>query len=213
MIIYLVLITLTLVISLMLTIKKVSFPKLEKSIRKISFYSLMVILICVILLLFDFRLKGKYTVSIIGLIFLTSTILLYGLTKNNLYKILSGILTVPIFILGIVSPFIEGPIAILYLIAMPFQPPLVKSEINQNYNVEIRDDGFLPCTESLVITKSKFWIFDKQKNLENNFCLTGIIKIKALVLNENKVEFLIYHDGQTKQENPYKYEVEINNEW
>ncbi|WP_299119468.1 hypothetical protein [uncultured Winogradskyella sp.] len=210
---FLVLIIIALVINLFLIIKKVNFPKLEKIMRKISFYSLVGIVICIILLLFDFRLKGKYTIPTIGLVFLISTILLYGLTKNSLYKNLSGILTIPIFILGILSPIMEGPIAILYLIAMPFQPSLVKSKINENYSVEIRDDGILPCSESLVITESTFLIFDKQRNLGNNFCVTGIIKIETLVLDKNKVEFLIYHDGQTKRENPYKYEAEIKNVW
>jgi ABC-2 type transport system permease protein len=213
MLIYLMLISVALAISLFLTFKKVNFPKLEKVIRKISLYSLIIILICVILSLFDIRLKWTYATSIIGLIFLLSTIILYGITKNKLYKNLSGALTIPLIILGILSPFIEGPIALLYLIAMPFQPPIVKSEINETYSVEIRDDGFLPCTESLIILESKFWIFDKQQNLGTNFCLTGINKIEPLIVNKNKVEFLIYHDGQTKRENPYKYKAEIKNVW
>jgi len=81
---FIVLMTIFSGISLVLILKKYDFPKLEKVVRKISFYSLIGILICVVLLIFDFRLKGKYTTSIIGLTFLLSTILLFGLTKKNL---------------------------------------------------------------------------------------------------------------------------------
>ena len=197
----------------MLIFKRYDFPKLEKTIRKISFYSLIGILICIVLLVFDFRLKGKYTTSIIGLIFLLSTILLFGLTKKNLTRILSGILTIPIFIFGISSLFSEIGFVFFYLITLPFQAPMAKSEINKNHNVEVRIGGFLACGESLVITKSQFGILDKQQYVGNNSCVTGIDKIETIEFEENNVEFLIYHDGKTEFENPYKYQPEIKNVW
>ena len=200
-------------ISLVLIFKRYDFPKLEKTIRKISFYSLIGILICIVLLVFDFRLKGKYTTSIIGLIFLLSTILLFGLTKKNLTRILSGILTIPIFIFGISSLFSEIGFVFFYLITLPFQAPMAKSEINKNHNVEVRIGGFLACGESLVITKSQFGILDKQQYVGNNSCVTGIDKIETIEFEENNVEFLIYHDGKTEFENPYKYQPEIKNVW
>lgn len=197
----------------MLIFKKYDFPKLEKVIRKISFYSLIGILICVVLLIFDFRLKGKYTTSIIGLTFLISTILLFGLTKRNLTKILSGILTIPIFIFGILSFYSEIGLVFFYFISIPFQAPMAKSEINDNHNVEVRIGGFLACGENLVITKSQFGILDKQQYAGNNYCVTGIDKIETIEFKENNVEFLIYHDGKTEFENPYKYQPEIKNVW
>ena len=200
-------------ISLVLIFKRYDFPKLEKTIRKISFYSLIGILICIVLLVFDFRLKGKYTTSIIGLIFLLSTILLFGLTKKNLTRILNGILTIPIFIFGISSLFSEIGFVFFYLITLPFQAPMAKSEINKNHNVEVRIGGFLACGESLVITKSQFGILDKQQYVGNNSCVTGIDKIETIEFEENNVEFLIYHDGKTEFENPYKYQPEIKNVW
>lgn len=208
---FIVLITIFTGISLVLIFKKYDFPKLEKVIRKISFYSLIGILICVLLLVFDFRLKGKYTTSIIGVIFLLSTILLFGLTKKSLTKILSGILTIPIFIFGILSLFWEIGFGFFYLITLPFQAPSAKSEINANHNVEVRVGGFLACGEILVITKSEFGILDKQYYAGNNSCVTGIDKIETLDFQENIVEFLIYHDGKTEFENPYKYQSEMKN--
>ena len=210
---FIVLMTIFSGISLVLIFKKYDFPKLEKVIRKISFYSLIGILICAVLLVFDFRLKGKYTTSIIGLTFLLSTILLFGLTKKNLTKIFSGILTIPIFVFGVLSLFSEIGFVFFYLITLPFQSPMAKSEINENHNVEVRVGGFFACGESLVITKSQFGILDKQKYVGNNSCVTGIDKIETIEFKKNKVEFLIYHDGKTGFENPYKYQPEIKNVW
>ena len=205
---FLVLITIFLGISLVLILTKSDFPKLEKVIKKISFYSLIGILICALLLVFEFRLKGEYTTSIIGLTFVLSTILLFGLTKNTRNKILSGILTIPMFVFGILSLIWEMPIAFFYLIALPFEPPIAKFEMNDNHNVEVRVGGFLACGESLIITESTFGILDKQKYVGNNSCVTGINKIETLDFKGNKAEFLIYHDGKTEFENPYKYQVE-----
>jgi predicted membrane protein len=211
--IFIVLITIFSGVSLVLNFIKYDFPKLEKVIYKISLYSLIGILICVMFLVFDLRLKGKYTTSIIGLIFLLSTILLFGFTKKRLAKIMSGILTIPIFVMGILSPFSDMGFVFFYLITLPFQPPLAKSEINEDHNVEVRVGGFLACGESLVITKSQFGILDKQQYVGNNYCVTGIEKIDTIEFKENKVEFLIYHDGKTEFENPYKYQTEIKNVW
>ncbi|BAO76450.1 hypothetical protein [Winogradskyella sp. PG-2] len=210
---FIILITIFSGISLVLIFKKYDFPKLEKVIRKISFYSLIGILICAILLVFDFRIKGKYTTTIIGLTFLLSTILLFGLTKKSLTKVLSGILTLPMFVFGILSLFSEVGLVFFYLITLPFQSPMAKSEINENHNVEVRVGGFFACGESLVITKSQFGILDKQQYVGNNSCVTGIDKIETLEFKENNVEFLIYHDGKTEFENPYKYQPEIKNVW
>ena len=206
--IFLTLITIALGISLVLILTKLDFPKVEKVVKKVSFYSLIGILICVLLLFFDFRLKGEYTTSIIGLTFVLSTILLFGLTKNTRIKLLSGILAIPMFVIGILSLFSKMTLFFFYLIALPFEPPIAKFKINQNHNVEVRVGGFLACGESLVITESAFGILDKQKYVGNNSCVTGIDRIETIDFKENKTEFLIYHDGKTEFENPYKYKVE-----
>ena len=84
--IFLILITISLGISLFLILRKVNLPKLEKVVKKISFYSLIGIIVCLILMIYDLRIKGKYTNSIIGITFILSTILLYGLTKKMKLK-------------------------------------------------------------------------------------------------------------------------------
>ncbi|WP_298549275.1 hypothetical protein [uncultured Aquimarina sp.] len=121
---------------------------------------------------------------------------------------MSGILTIPVFVFGILSLIWEMPIAFFYLIALPFEPPIAKFEMNENHNIEVRIGGFLACGESLVITESTFGILDKQEYVGNNSCVTGINKIETLDFKEKKVEFLIYHDGKTEFENPYKYQVD-----
>ena len=211
--IFLVLITIALGISLVLILTKPDFPRAENIIKKISFYSFIGTVFCTLLLFFRFRLKGEYTTSIIGLTFLLSTIILFGLAKNSRTKLLSGILTIPIFLVGVLSLFFEMTLFFFYLIALPFEPPIAKFEINKNHNVEVRVGGFLACGESLVITESQFGILDKQKYVGNNSCVKGINKIETLEFSEIKADFLIYHDGKTEFENPYKYEVELKNVW
>ncbi len=192
---------------------KANFPKWEKVIKKISFYSLIGIIICILLLVFDFRFKGAYTNTIIGLTFVLSTILLFGLTKNTGTKVLSGILTIPMLLFGILSLIWEMPIVFFYLLAMPFQPPIAKFGINNKHNVEVRVGGFMACGESLFITESTAIFLDKIKHVRNNSCVTGIHKIETLKFDKNKAKFLIYHDGQTEFENPYTYQPEIKNVW
>ena len=210
---FLVLISIILGISLVLILTKPDFPKLEKIIKRISFYSLIGIVICALLLAFDFRFKGKYTTSIIGLTFLISTIILFGLTKKIQTKILSGFLAIPLVIFGISSLIWGVPIIFFYLLAMPFHPPKAKFEIDKKHNIEVRDGGFMACGESLFITESNLLILDKIKHVGNNSCVIGINKIETLSFKENDVEFLIYHNGKTEFQNPYKYQPEIKNVW
>lgn len=210
---FLVLIAIFLGTSLVLILTKSDLPKLEKVIKRISFYSLIGISICGLLLVFNFRFKGTYTTTIIGLTFLISTIILFGLTKKKRTKILSGFLTIPLVIFGISSLIWEMPIIFFYLLTMPFHPPKAKFEISKKHNIEVRDGGFMACGESLFITESSFLILDEIKHVGNNSCVIGINKIETLSFEENKVEFLIYHDGKTQFENPYKYKPEIKNVW
>ena len=109
------------------------------------------------------------------------------------------------------SLFWKGFSLFFYLIIIPFQPPINKFKINNNHNVEVRNGGFFACGESLVITKSAFVILDKEQYVGNSSCIIGINKIETLEFNENKAEFLIYHNGETEFGNPYKYSAEIKN--
>jgi hypothetical protein len=211
MITFLILITIAFAISSILLLTKNDFPKIEKILKRISFYSFIGVAISLLLLIFEFRLKGTYTTPIIALTFVVSTILLFGLTKNTLTKVLSGLLTIPFFVFGILSLIWELPIAFFNLIALPFEPPMAKFIINENHNVEVRVGGFFACGESLVVTKTMLAILDKQKYVGNNSCVRGIHKIETIELNEHNAEFLIHHDGETEFDNPYKYKAEIKN--
>ena len=205
---FLTLLSITFGISCFLLLSKQQFPIVEKKLKQISLYSLIGIVICILLLFHDLRLKGAYTTSIIGLIFLLSTIVLFGLTKNRQTRILSGILVIPLFVVGILSLIFKS-LSGFYLIILPFQPPMAKFEINNNHNVEVWPGGFFACRESLVITESAFGILDRQKDVGNSPCVTGIHRIETLEMNETLAEFLIYYDGKNEFENPYKYLVEF----
>ncbi|WP_156833760.1 hypothetical protein [Christiangramia salexigens] len=156
---------------------------------------------------FEFRLKGSYTTSIIGMTFWCGTILLYGLTKNKTKRIITGLLTIPTFIIGIMSLIVQ-PLVLLFAVPyLAFQSPMAKFDIDKKHNIEVRNPGFMACGESLYVTKSEYLIFDKQIYVGNNHCVKGIHKIKTIEFNKQKMIFLIYHDGVEKEENPYKYEV------
>ena len=88
---------------------------------------------------------------------------------------------------------------------MPFHPQKIKFEIDKKHNVQVRDGGFSACGESLFITETTVLIMHKLKYLGNNSCDIGINKTETLEFKEDKPEFLIYHDGNTEFENPYKY--------
>ncbi len=209
MITFLVLVLIVLGICCVFLFTKPDFPLIELIVKRISFYSLIGVLICIVLLIFDLRFKGNYTTSIIGLTFILSTILLFGLTRNTWTKILCGFLTIPLFVIAFLSLIWEMSIFIIYIIVLPFEPPTAKFVINKNHNIEVRVGGFLACGESLIITESKLGVFDKQKYVGNISCVTGISKIETLEFNTNCAEFVIYHDGQTEFDNPYKYRVKF----
>ncbi len=210
---FLVVVAIFLGISLLLILTKSNFPKLERVIKRVSLYSLIGVLICAFLSFFDLTLKGNYTKTSIGLSFLLSTILLFGLTKKIQTKIISGIITIPVAIAGISSLIWEMPIIVFYLLAMPFHPPKATFEIDKKHTIEIRNGGFMACGESLFIMESTALIMDKIKYIGNNHCVTGISKIETLEFKENEAEFLIYHDGKTEFENPYKYQSKIKTMW
>ena len=209
---FLTLIGISLSTSVLLMLIKPELPKVENIVSKISWYSFIGVVLCSVLLFFDLRLKGRYTASIIGLTFITSTILLFGLTQKPLRTLLTGIIAVPNFIFGILSIFLEGPLVFFYLMAIPFEYPMAKFEIDSSHNVEVRVGGPFACGESLTLTRSTLGVLDKQYYLGNSLCVTGIDQIETKLINENEVEFLIYHDGKREFESPYRYRTEIKKE-
>jgi ABC-2 type transport system permease protein len=94
-----------------------------------------------------------------------------------------------------------------------FGQRLGEYRINNTYKIEVTIGGLLACGENIKISKSAMVIFDKEIFHEASLCLRGIEKIDIVDFNENRAEFLIYHNGEYDSENPYKYEIENKNVW
>lgn len=204
------LIVLALGVSGVLLFTKTNFPKAEKLLTRMAFFSLVGIILCVVLLSNDLRPKGAYTSGIIGMVFLLTTLILFGLSKRTTTKIWSSLITIPIFICCLLSLFDKGYLFFFYLLALPFKPPIATYDVDKTHQVEVRDGGFMACGESLVLTESTCFLFDKQRYAGDTHCVTNIHKVETVAFDENKATFLIYHDDSRKVENPYTYETEFN---
>nr|WP_319401675.1 hypothetical protein [uncultured Carboxylicivirga sp.] len=181
-----------------LLIKK-QIPKLEKIISRILILTTITSLIFTTLLFIDYRLKGIYSNSIIGLTFIFSCLLFFSIVKYSRKKILKVILLLPLIIVSIYT--------------LLFGETLYEYRINDTYKIETFIGGFLACGENIKMTKSEFGILERSIYRDNNICLKGIYKIESLELNENHLELLIYHDGEMDSENPYSYEIKNKNVW
>ena len=110
------LIVLALGVSGVLLFTKTNFPKAEKLLTRMAFFSLVGIILCVVLLSNDLRPKGAYTSGIIGMVFLLTTLILFGLSKRTTTKIWSSLITIPIFICCLLSLFDKGYLFFFYLL-------------------------------------------------------------------------------------------------
>ncbi len=206
---YLVILAIVLISGFILLISKPNLKKYEGWLTNIAIASTLGILICVILMCFDLRIKGRFSTSLIGILFLISTVFLFSITKKRKVKVFTGLVTIPMTILGLLNIFSESWLIILLIPYFIFQAPKLKSQIDELHNIEIRDGGFLSCGESLIITKSYLIFFDKQIYVDNNHCTRGIYKVETTVFNDSKCVFQIYHDAEYIDENPYRHEIDI----
>ncbi len=181
-----------------LVIKKRS-PKMEKIISRILMLTTVIFLIFTILLFIEYKLKGIYSNSIIGITFLISCFIFFSVVKNSRTKIIKVVLLTPLILISIYT--------------LLFGQTLYEYRINDTYKFMTSTGGFLACGENFKMTKSEFVIFEKAIFNANGFCLKGIYKIESLKFNENQMELLIFHDGEMDSENPYRYEIENKNVW
>ena len=210
---FITLILIALIISSILLITHSDFPKLTKLIGKISIASLFAILLFILLNVFNLKLKGVYTNYIIGITFIISTILLFGLTKNKQYKILSGILAVPFYIFGVACLFWKMGLIFFYFISLPFEPPIATYKIDDNYAIETNHGGILSCGENLSITKTHFGILNETVFTDNGICLIGIKHIETITFTNEQLTLMIYHDESPSIKNPFSYVIKNENIW
>jgi ABC-2 type transport system permease protein len=175
------------------------FPKTEKAVIQILTIISITFIILTVLMFNGFKLKGLYSNSIIGIIFILISLMYFALVKISRRKILIVILLIPMILVS--------------LFTLIFGQKIAEYRINDTYRIDVTIGGFLACGENISLTKPAFVIFDKEIFHESSLCLRGIKKIEIVDFNEKRAEFLIYHSGEFDSENPYKYEIENKNVW
>ena len=178
---------------------KKSFPKAEKLIKRLQIFTTVIFVTIILLSFGGLKLKGLYSDQIIGLIFIVTSLLFFGITKNTTQKIIPIIIIVPLILLNGYSQV--------------FNKKLVRYKVTDDYDLIVSQEGFLTCGEIIRLTETKFLIFDKELIYDQSQCLQGITKIETVVFNKHRAEFLLYHNGKMDSENPYRYEIENENVW
>ncbi len=175
------------------------YPKTEKLIFQIVLFSTLSFLILIFTSIIGIKFRGLYTNSIIGLIFIISTLIYFSICKNNKKKKISILVLFPLILFGFYVQFFNQSIEIY--------------KVNNNLNIEISQGGFLGCGEIIRLTEKKLLIFEKELIYDSNQCLRGIYNIEIIEFNDKRAVFLIYHNGEMDSENPYRYEIENKNVW
>ena len=178
---------------------KKEYPKTEKIIARIVFYSTILFLILILLSFVGIRFKGLYTNTIIGLTFIIASLIYFTTNKNTRNKIISIVILFPLIIVGFYFQF--------------FNQNLGTYKVNAELNIKISQEGFLACGEIIRLTKSSLLIFEKELIYDSSQCLRGIDRIETIEFNDKRAEFLIYHNGEMDSENPYHYEIKNKNVW
>ena len=182
----------TTIISILLStfwlFKKPKTNYLENTVAKIHFVFLILAILTIWLLVNELRFIGQYTNSTIGLIFLSSGIILFGLTTSEFINAYSRLIAIPTLLIEIllllgVKPFII-PALIGYLL---FAGPLKKVKINDKYNLEVHEGGLMSPPNLFYLTKQTSLIFDKQIRLAPSYeHLSKISKLEVISFKENE---------------------------
>ena len=176
---------------------KANFPRTKEVVIRLLFISTILWLTFTILQFCGYRLKGQYSFLAIGLTFIVLTLIYFTLFKNTKKKIL--------------TVFLLSPLLFVSIFTLLLGQVLKEFRIDESKKVVVTTGGLLSCGEVILITQSKFGLFDKEIHYESSLCLRGIEKIEILKFDNRHFEFIIYHNGEMDSENPYKYEVKIKN--
>jgi len=172
-----------------------NLPRLEKVVIQISNYSMIAYGVSMTLFFFDFKFIGLYTSTIIGLTFILTNLVFFGLIRNTGKKLLRVAILTLIFPISLYILFVSQPIS--------------RFKINDSYTIEVLTGGFLSCGQIIDITENRYLIFEKKVHDESSLCLREITKIETVKFDGKHGEFLIYHNGKVHSENPYRYKAEI----
>ena len=172
-----------------------NLPGIEKVVIRISNYSLIAYGISMTLFFFDFKFIGLYTNTIIGLTFILTNLVFFGIIKNTSKKLFRVVILTLIFPISLYILYVSQPVS--------------RFRINDSYSTEVSTGGFLSCGQIIEIYENKFVVLDKKVLSENSLCLREITKIETIKFDGKQGEFLIYHNGKIESENPYRYKTEI----
>ena len=189
--------TISILLSAFWFFKKPKTKYLERTITKVHFIFLGLAILTIWLLVNELRFVGQYTNSMIGRIFLTSGIILFGLTTSKFIKIYSGLIAIPALLTEISLLFGATPFVLPALIGyLMFAAPLKKEKVNDKYNFEIHEGGIMALPNHFYLTKQTSFIFDKQIRLTPSLeHLSKISKIEVVSFKENEnIVCKIYND-------------------
>lgn len=142
--------------------KKPNLNLLTKYLTFIHILLLILAFVVLVLLLNNYRLIGTYSNTIVGVAFLVSGILLFGLTRNKIVKVYSGIIFTINLIFQIALFFAPNGILLFYaIICVLFQPPYMTKNLTTEKKVEFYEPFLGP--PPIYLTERKFGIFKSQK--------------------------------------------------
>lgn len=178
---------------------KWNLPKAEKAINRILVLTAVTFFIFTVLSFNGYKLKGLYSNLIIGIIFISTTIVYFVLAKSTKRKLIMVVILIPLILLN--------------LFALLFGRIIYESKIADGYKVQVTTGGLLSCGELIHLTETAFLIFDKEIVYESSLCLREIEQIETINFDQDLGEFLIYHNGEMDSENPFRYKIENKNVW
>ena len=172
---------------------------LERAIRNILVVSTFLFLTVVFLPLVGLRLKGLFTSRLIGIVFLTTSLVYFAVNKNTWKKVFFVMTLLPLILLESFLLFMNENLG--------------SYEVNDTLEIKVTQEGFKSCGETVRLTKSWFFLFDKELVSITDLCLVGISDIETIAIDDSKATILIYHNGERDSENPYLLEIENQNVW
>lgn len=180
-------------------LSKKQFPKTEKTITRILVFFTITFILFTGLQVLGLQLKGLYSNQLTGLLFIMACLLFFVLVNNSKLKLITVALLIPVIITSLFS--------------ILFVNTLFETSINKTHKIQTSTTGIMSCGESIRITKSTMLLFDQTIFREESLCLRDIDNIEVVEFDDDRATFLIHHNGEMNDENPYRYTINNNNYW
>jgi CDP-diglyceride synthetase len=190
--------------------KKVRISKILSYLTNLHFISFGLLVLSIGLLWFDLKFSGRLTKTVIGLIFLISGILIFGLTNNRIKRIYTGIVISLPLLLPFSLIFTKSAVIPIVIIASLFDSYEFSQKIDDNYSIEIQNGGILSCGQQIYITIKKGFFIKKEYLDYENQCLPIADSINIIdSTNESDLVVAIYHKF-SDIENPLQVKLNLD---